>query len=86
VPVVQVRVVRVTVDHRRVPVHVDVRLTRGIIRPVRVAMVLVVHVGVLVNHLLVPVPVLVVLDDVQVEADPHQRGRRDQARAQRLAE
>ena len=63
-PVVQVRVVRVAVHHRRVPVHVDVWLAGRVARPVRMLVVLVVHVGVLVVDLLVHVLMLVALAEV----------------------
>ncbi len=59
---VQVGIVRVTMDHRRVPMDVDMRLPRDHARPVLMPMVPVVDVGVLVHQLLVLMLVFVVLD------------------------
>jgi hypothetical protein len=65
VPVVQVRVVRVSVNQRRVPVRVGVRLPRRIARRVDVLVVRVVDVGVAVRQGLVAMLVRVPLGEVQ---------------------
>jgi len=77
-PVVDVRVVRMTVSQRRVGMLVNVG--PGAVPPVGVfmAMMLVVSVRVRVHEGLVPVFVSVMFRDVQPHAEPHQRGRGDQ--------
>lgn len=49
-PVMQVRVVRVSVDHRRVPVPVAMRLAGRIVRPVRVLVMRVVGMAMFMLH------------------------------------
>ena len=71
---------------RRMPMDVDVRLLRCHVRPMLVLVVLVGDVGVLVRQFLVPMFMLVVLDQVQVKAHAHQRRRGEQPRSQRFAE
>ena len=72
VPMVQVRIVGMSVHHRRVPVHVDVRLTWRVIRSVLVLVVLIMHVGMLVYHLLMHMLVLMMFNEVQPQAHTHQ--------------
>lgn len=71
--VVDVRVMRVLVDQRFVPVAVDMRLLAVPRKVVRVLMVLVVAMRVRVLHRFVRVFVLVPLAQVQPEAEGHQR-------------
>ena len=86
VAVVDVGVVRVAVDERRVAVAVDVRLARRVERRMGVPVMLVMHVGVLVNQLLVAVLVLVMLGEMEPEPRRHQRAGDDEARRDRVAE
>jgi hypothetical protein len=86
VPMVQVWIVGMSVDHRRMLVHVDKRFSRRVIRFVPMPMVFVMHMGMLVNHLVVRMLVFVLLDEVHVNADPHQDGSRGQAGRNGLAE
>lgn len=72
VPVVDVRVMRMPVHHRRVPVPVAVRLAGGCIRIVGVLVVRVVAVAVLVLQRLMCVLVLMLLREVQPEAERHE--------------
>ena len=67
---VNIRIVRVRVDERLMPMTMAVRLARRIIRRVFVLMMLVVHVSMCMLHLLVNVLVLVALGEMK----PHARG------------
>lgn len=79
VAVMQVRIMRMAVRERLVAVPVGVRLTRGIVRAVRVLVVLVVDVAVRVLERRVVVLVLVPLAQMQVQADRHQDAGEHQA-------
>jgi hypothetical protein len=85
-PMVDVGVVRMPVDHRRVSMDMDVRLARWVAWSVPMPVVLVVDMGVLVRHLLVGVLVLVSLREVQVEANTHQARGDEQLNGDRLPE
>jgi hypothetical protein len=69
-PMMDVGVMWVPVDHRRVPMDMDVRFARRMAGSVSVLVVLVVDVSVLMGHRLVGMLMLVVLDEVQVETRP----------------
>jgi len=73
VTVVNVRVVRVAVCQRLVPMSVAVRLTAGIARAVRVLVMRVVVVKMLVLDGLVRVVVLVVFGQMEPHARCHER-------------
>ena len=73
--VVKVGEVRVLVAERRMRVHVDVRFPRRVSGAVRVLMVFVMGVGVAVGQGLVFVPVVVLLGQMQPDAQAHQRCR-----------
>ena len=68
----------------RVPV--DMRLTRRVQSGVPVRMMLVVPVPMAVLDRLMLVVVLVILREMEVDADPHQRGRDRELRADRISE
>jgi hypothetical protein len=70
VPVVNIWIMRVRVRERRVPVPVDVRLTRRIPGTVDMLVMLVVDVGLTVLEPRVGVPVLVVLREVRQRPSP----------------
>ena len=71
--VVQVRIVRMRVHHRLVPVRVHVRLAFVPIGPVRMPVMRVVCVLVFVRQRFVPMLVLVALRKVQPDPERHQR-------------
>ena len=75
---VDVRIVRMAVAQRLVRVAVRVRLAGRRRRVMHVAMVRVMDMAVLVLHCLVEMLVLVVLCDVQRDANQHQRSRQAQ--------
>ena len=79
VPVMDVRVVRVSVDKFFVPVPVRVRFARRIIRAVDVLLMLVVCVQVLMLHRLVPVFVSVKFSEMKPDAERHEHGGGDEA-------
>ena len=81
-----VGIVRVDVMQRIVDVDVGVRLGRVLPRRMRVAMVGVMHVGMLVRERRMHVPVLVVLGQVQPDTDRHQDAGRDQRHGDRCAQ
>jgi hypothetical protein len=68
----------------RVPVPVCLRLTRQVVRAVRVLVVLVMYVRVAVLARLMRVPVLVMLGEVQPEPEAHERGGGEEQRASPL--
>ncbi len=77
VAVVQVGIVRMLVRERGVPMPMAVRLPSGVIRRVLMLVMGVVDVPVLVFHRLVNVLMCVRLSEVQIDADGHQRCRRE---------
>jgi hypothetical protein len=77
-PVVDVGIVRVAMHNGRMPMRVDVRLVRRTIRGMLVAVVLVVDMGVLVNHCLMLVLMFVALDQMQICPNGHQGSRSQQ--------
>jgi hypothetical protein len=72
-PVVCIRHVRVVVYERRVPVAVTVRFARGVIVPMVVLVVFIVHVEVFVVELVVGVLVAVPF----AEQEPHASGHHE---------
>jgi hypothetical protein len=74
VPMVQVRIVWMSMHHRRMPVYVDMRLAGRVIRSVIMVVMLVMHMGMPVQHLLMRMLMLVVLDKMQPQAHAHQHG------------
>ena len=85
-PMMQVRIVRMLVQHRRVPVTMRMRLARRMVWPVGMLMMFIVPVPVLMHHLGMTVLVLMLFGDVQIDAKRHQDARGDQARCDGLAE
>ena len=81
VAVVDIREMPVTVDHGRMAMNMDMRFAGWIQRAVPVAMVLVVHMAVLMRQRFVTVLVLMLLGEMEVDAEPHQQPRRSQAAA-----
>ncbi len=75
VTVMEIRIVRMAMHHRRVPVPVGVRLAGWCIRSMPMLVVRVVHVAVLVLHYLMRVLVVVALGEVQPQAERHQPAR-----------
>ena len=71
-PVVQVRIVWMFVEHRRVPVAMRVRLARRIVRPMSMPVMFIVLMPMLMRHLGMPVLVLRTLGDMQIDAKCHQ--------------
>jgi hypothetical protein len=65
VPMVQIRKVWMAMHYRRMPVRMNMWFTRRIVGLVRVLVVLVVHMGMLMEHLLVGMFMLMLLDKVQ---------------------
>ncbi len=88
VPVMNVRIVRVRVHHRLVPVRMRVRtrVAHGrIVRTMGVPVMLVVDVRMRVVHRFVRVLVGVPLGDVEPHAGRHQRTANHQSERQRIA-
>jgi hypothetical protein len=83
-PVVDVRVVRVGVPHRRVVVRVAVRLAGRVVRAVGVLVVYVVDMGVVVEHLFVVV--FVPLHQVQPHPDANEGGGQEEGSRGPVAE
>ena len=86
VSVMQVGIMRVLVHHRRVTMRVGVRLAGRVAGAMRVPVMFIVDMPVLVLHGGVGVLVLVALGEMQIEPDPHQRRRCEQAKRDRIAE
>ena len=84
-PMMQVRIVRVFVDHRRMPVAMRMRLASRIVWPMGMLVMFIVPVPMLVHHLGMPVLVLMLFGDVQIDAKRHQGARGDQAGCDRIA-
>lgn len=63
-PVVQVRIMRMAVHHVRMPMNMDMRFSGWVVRRMSMAVVLVMHIGMLMQHLLVFMLVLVMLDQM----------------------
>ena len=81
----QVRIVRVFVDHRRMPVPMRMRLASRIVRPMGMLVMFIVPMPMLVHHLGMPVLVLMLFGHVQIDAKRHQGARSDQAKCDGLA-
>jgi hypothetical protein len=78
VPMMNVRVVWMSVFQAGVDVFVRVRFAGRIVRSVRVLVMVVVGVAVFVDHAVVDVRVIVPLGQVQIDAGQHQRAGCDQ--------
>ena len=70
-PVMQVRIVRVFMDHRRMPVAMCMRLANRIVWPVGMLMMFIVPMPMLVHHLIMPMLVLMLFGDMQIDAKRH---------------
>jgi hypothetical protein len=68
VPVVQIRKMRMAMHQRNVTMHVHVRFSWRVIRPMGMLVVLVMHMGVLMHHLFMCVLVLMVLNKMEPQA------------------
>ena len=84
-PVVQVGIVLVFVEDRRMAVPMRVRLANRIVRPMGMLVMVIMTVPMLVHHLGVSVLVLMLFGDVQIDAKRHQGARKDQGKRDRLA-
>ena len=80
-----IRIVRMLVHHRRVPVTMRMRLGRRIVWPMGMLVMFIVAVPMLMHHLGVPVLMLMLFGDVQIDAQRHQDARGDQAGCDRIA-
>ena len=78
-PVMQVGIVGMFVDHRCVPVPMRVRFVDRIVWPMGMLVMFIVPVPMLVHHLGVPVLVLMLFGDMQIDAERHQSACNDQA-------
>ncbi len=72
VPVMDVRIMRVAMAQLLVTMAVAVRLTRWIVRPMLMLVVLIVAVEVRVLHAFVPMLMLVTFRQMQPNARPHE--------------
>ncbi len=86
VPMMRIRVVRVLVDHRHVPMPMAVGFAYWIIRNVRVPVMGIMSVPVLMVEGLVLMFVFVRFRQVQIKADCHQAACAEQAGGDRLVE
>ena len=77
-PMMNVRIVRVSVRHGSVPMDMDVRFALRIARGVLVPMVLLVYVGMFVHESFVDMFMFVMLSQVQIRSKHHQRRRNEQ--------
>ena len=78
VSVMNVRVMRMRVPHRKVFVRMTVRFARRVIRAVFVSMVFIVDVTMVVRHRLVVVFVLVTLGQMQPHSHAHEKSREEE--------
>ena len=79
-PMMNIRVVRMSVFQASVDVCVRVRLAGRMVRPVRVLVMIIVGVAVIVDHAVVDMRVIMPLGQVQIDADEHQGAGYDQLR------
>jgi hypothetical protein len=70
-PMMQVRIVRMLVHHRRVPVTMRVRFVDRIVWPMGMLVMFIVPVPMLMHHLGMPVLVLMLFGHVQIDAKRH---------------
>lgn len=84
--VMQIGVMRMLVPHRFMPMGMGVRLAEGIVRAVRMAVMLVMSVTMPVRHHLMDVLVLMMLRQMQIESNAHQGRSRDENAGQWLGE
>jgi len=85
-PVVQIRIVRVLVQERRMAMPVRMGLARRIVGAVLVPVMLVMHMAVVMFEDLVRVLVLVHLGQMQIDAKHHERRGQEQPKGQRIVE
>lgn len=85
-PMVQVRIVRVAMRHRRMPMPMTMRVARWVILEVTVLMVRIVSVSMLVLKCRVVVLVLVTLGQMKVKPYSHQQSGTDQSQAHFFAQ
>jgi hypothetical protein len=85
-PMVQVRVVRVLVPHRRVVVPVSMGLASRLAIVMGVLVVFVVDVIVFVIHRLVSMLMIVAFGEVEPDADPHEHCGADKRQGDRFSE
>src|SRR5262249_43356460 len=83
-PVVEIRIVRVFVNHRRMTMPMGMRLSRRIAGIMGMPMMFVMPVPMFMQQLGMPMLVLVALRDMQIDTKPHQEARADQRRRDRL--
>ena len=81
----QVGIVRMLMQHPRVPVPVAMRLTRRRVRCVLMLVMDVVHVAMFMLERFVQMLVVVRLGEVQIDSDPHQQRRAHDSEARCLA-
>src|SRR6516165_11744343 len=81
----EVRIVRVLVQHPRVPVPVAMRLTRRRVRRVLMLVMDVVHVAMFMLERFMQMLVVVRLGEVQINSNAHQQRRADESEARCLA-
>src|SRR4051812_17947982 len=84
-PVMQVRIVRVFVDHGRMPVPMRVRLANRIVWSMAMLVMFIMPMPMLMHHLVMPVLMLMLFGYVQIDAKRHQGARYDQAKCDGLA-
>lgn len=70
-PMMQVRIVWMFVDHQYMPMPMRVRLANQIVWPVDMLVMFIVAVPMLVHHFGVSVLVLMLFGDVQIDAKRH---------------
>jgi len=68
----QIRVMRMAVQHRRMPVRMAVPLARGIAGFMAMLMVFVMAMGMVMQHFLMPMLMLMPFSQMQVESEGHQ--------------
>ena len=85
-PVVQVRVVRMLVPHRLVPMRVRMLLADRVLGRMLVLMMLVMGVAMCMLQRVVDMFVLVPLREMKIKTDTHQGRRGSQLAGKRLAE
>src|SRR3954452_8634944 len=78
-PVMQVGIVRVLVDHRCVPVPMRMRLASRSARPMSMMVMVIMLMPMLVRHFGMRVLVLMPFGDVQIDTEHHQGTCGDQA-------
>src|SRR3546814_2907608 len=85
-PVMKIRIVRMAVNQRPVAMGMDMRLARRIVLAMGVLVVRIMDVGMRMVERFVDMIMVMPLDQVQPQANPHQHRRYDQSGRDRLAE